>query len=204
MKNVILAASVILGLFPLAVRAEDPPPPADLEHNTLFVDLCVKTYPDEAALGRLVVTKGAQALSPEELKHYMHGPQDQGHGWYLKTALTRYVIILQQQPFRACTVRRMTPDGLHWAESFKNAVVATAKARGAKLVQGGKTDTKGAGGAVDISFFPYAIEDSAGNPLEVFVISLANYHGRPPDNQREWAAGGEGVDLSFIRRLVVP
>lgn len=77
---------------------------------TLFVDLCVKAFPDGAALEAQIAAKGAAPMSAELLKGILH--DDPGRGWVLKQEGRIFLITEEVPPFHACSVRLNTTIGV--------------------------------------------------------------------------------------------
>jgi hypothetical protein len=76
----------------------------------LFVDLCVKSFPDGAALEAQIAAKGAAPMSAVLLKSILH--DDPGRGWVLKQDNRLFLITEELPPFHACSVRLNTPAGV--------------------------------------------------------------------------------------------
>jgi hypothetical protein len=75
----------------------------------LYDEVCLKAFPDDAAVDRLMAEKGAAPLTPEQAQITLRG--DPGRGWLLKDGDRNIQIMLELPPFHACSVRRTLAPG---------------------------------------------------------------------------------------------
>lgn len=73
----------------------------------LYDDLCLKTFPDDVAVGAAM--KKATPLTPDQVKIYLH--DDPGVGWRIADPEGDMIVTIEGPPYHACTVRRHTPRG---------------------------------------------------------------------------------------------
>ena len=79
----------------------DDPRVADLQQ--LFSDLCIKKFPDDAALASAVESAGGTAMTAEEVKARLH--DDPGRGWKVIAGQASFSVTLEAPPYHACAVR---------------------------------------------------------------------------------------------------
>lgn len=75
----------------------------------LYDELCLRTFPDDAAVDALMASKGATALTAEEARVTLG--QDPGRGWLLDDGNVSIQIMIEMPPYHACSVRWMSEDG---------------------------------------------------------------------------------------------
>jgi len=193
---IIVAAALWLAA---AARAADVAPPVDdVEIAELFAAFCLKAFPEPFALDRLAQARSATAMTPDEVKSYLHA--DPGRGWHLRTAQARYAITIESPPYHACAVRRVTPSGVSTVQHYIDAVKAYVGGRSGTLVNGPPQKTRTPEG-VDIAGYPYALLDASGKTTETFIVILTNYHGRMSEQYRAEAAGGVGVEVRMVHQF---
>jgi len=76
---------------------------------TLYDEICLRTFPDDAAIDALMKAKGATPMTPEEVKVTLN--EDPGRGWFLPDGDRNIQVTVEMPPYHACVVRRMTPSG---------------------------------------------------------------------------------------------
>src|SRR5262249_14206644 len=79
------------------------------EMVTLFDEVCLKAFPNDAAVAQHLQARHAQQLTPTEVTIYLH--EDPGAGWRLAGATAPFVITLEQPPFHTCAIRTLTAQG---------------------------------------------------------------------------------------------
>ena len=94
----------ILGMLAVAAAAggvaEDPVRDQMID---LFETLCIETFPEDAAVERLMRERGATPMTPAEVEIYLH--DDPGVGWRLSAAGTSFAVTIEKPPYHACSVR---------------------------------------------------------------------------------------------------
>jgi hypothetical protein len=93
----------------------------------LYDELCLKTFPDDGAVDALMAAKGADALTPEEVRVTLRN--DPGRGWILQDGDAAIQIMVEMPPFHACSVRWMTDNGFGDLAAYQSATSAYKAAR---------------------------------------------------------------------------
>ena len=98
------------GPSPYLPPANAGAPAAQLaEMLDIYESACLRAFPDDRAVGRLMTQRGATALSEAEVHIYLH--EDPGHGWRLEGRTGIFNLTIEEPPYHACAVRTMTPAG---------------------------------------------------------------------------------------------
>lgn len=98
-------------LLALAVQSPDDAVAARLAATTsLYDELCLRTFPDDAALDAEMAKRGARQLTPAEVKITLN--DDPGRGWSIELAGATALVILETPPYHACSVRWPMPADL--------------------------------------------------------------------------------------------
>ena len=93
----LLAALTIgAGLAPVAVVDQN-------RMVALYDEVCLKAFPDDAAVDTLMADRKATPLTPDEVKTTLN--DDPGRGWSLTDNDRRVFVFLELPPFHACSVR---------------------------------------------------------------------------------------------------
>lgn len=108
----------------LAVTAASPAEDVSRQERmvALYDELCLQTFPDDAAIDRLMASKGATALTPEEVRVTLR--DDPGRGWLLDDVGVSIQIMIEMPPFHACSVRWMSDSGFGDLRSYHSATDA--------------------------------------------------------------------------------
>lgn len=201
-RGVVLVACAALGGSRAA--AQDASSLSGVQEMTsLFGAFCLRAFPDVPAVARLAAEHGARPLTPVQVRSYLH--DDPGQGWHYSTPLATYAVTIEQPPYSACAIRRMTPSGFPTVKPYLAAISAFAAARGAPLVPAGQQAAKTPGGA-DISAYVHAIMTPGANvPTDTFIVLLTDYHGRYlGDLSRDVGTGNAGVEVRFVHQMPSP
>jgi hypothetical protein len=83
--------------------------PAVTRLVALYDEICLRTFPDDAAVDALMEAKRATPLTPEEVRVTFHN--DPGRGWLLQDNGHNIQVMLELPPYHACSVRRWTAAG---------------------------------------------------------------------------------------------
>jgi hypothetical protein len=98
---------MLLSIVLLAAAVPQAAPDGDVERlAALYDELCLKAFPDDAAVDAVMASKGAVPLTPEEVRVTFH--DDPGRGWLLADGDREVQIMLELPPYHACSVRRFT------------------------------------------------------------------------------------------------
>jgi hypothetical protein len=199
------SVGIALSLFALSACADlgSKPKPAPMTDTELpaamavvFNLICLQMPPADGSHDAYFASTGYTPLTQDEVKTYLHS--DPGKGWKYQGL----VITLEDPPYRACAVRRMTPSGIATVKPYIKLLDDYAASQHATLVSQPPVAKKGPDGIMDIHAYPQLMLDQNGKPLSLFSVILANYHGRVPPQVAEQAVGGVGVEVRFVRQLV--
>jgi len=196
----------VLGVTQAGLAAELPSPSvADIQEMAgIFDGMCLRAFPDEAAVAKHAAELDAKRMSRAQVKSYLH--DDPGYGWYVTTSVATYAITVEQPPYRACGVRRMTPAGFSTVRPYLEAIRNYAASNGLPApVNSGEQKMKTPGGA-DISVYAQSITvPGAPKPASTFLLLLTNYHGRfAGDLAADVGTGGVGVEIRFVHEYMPP
>lgn len=75
----------------------------------LYDEICLQTFPIDTQLDALMARKGAQPMTPEQVKVTLR--DDPGRGWWLTDNGKTYTVMLELPPYHACSVRTNLPAG---------------------------------------------------------------------------------------------
>jgi hypothetical protein len=108
--------------------------PREKEFVSLYMAICLSTYPDEKAVADFARQLGASEVSPAETEKLLRMPERHGHGWVFKGRLGEYKLLLNEglEPgfaaampnLRApsCLLMTNAPKGLNLSGFFDTAV----------------------------------------------------------------------------------
>jgi hypothetical protein len=95
---------------------------------TLYDEICLRAFPDDGKLDKVVKAKGATALTPEEVRVTL--VDDPGRGWRIADPGGDILVILELPPYHACSVRWSGPVGApDWAP-YQTVIAPYLAARG--------------------------------------------------------------------------
>jgi hypothetical protein len=97
---------LLLGLASLTAPAVADADQRNTRMAGLYEEICLKTFPDDKAIDALMTAKGAQPLSPEDVKVTLG--DDPGRAWNLPDKSA--TIWLELPPYHACSVRWSSPQ----------------------------------------------------------------------------------------------
>jgi hypothetical protein len=169
-----------------------PDPAAQLaEMVALFDQICLKAFPDEAAVARAMAARRATAMTAAEVKVYLH--EDPGAGWDIAGRSAPFALTVEAPPFHACGVR--TTAVAPFADMGPYRRLADGFEAGRQVqrigpVNGtiGNVDTSGSG---DMWKRP----DGKDEALLVFIATPV---------ARLRAQGEDAVQIRFVHQLVDP
>lgn len=109
-------AAIVAAAIPAAAAAQyetpvNPPDPAAqlAELVEIYDAVCLRAFPDDAAVARAMAARGATSMGDAEVRIYLH--DDPGRGWNLAGRTARFRLTVEAPPFHACGVRTMTAAG---------------------------------------------------------------------------------------------
>ena len=105
-----MTRSILLAALAQAAAA-NPGPPTVSHMTALYDQICLRTFPDDAAVDRAMAKRKAIALTPMQVKVTLH--DDPGRGWVVKGKGQPVMVMLELPPFHACSVRALAGEGPH-------------------------------------------------------------------------------------------
>jgi hypothetical protein len=193
------ALGLVLGFVP-AVHAQakyDTRALSD-EMAAIFATFCIDRFPDDRALDTDAKAKKLVALTPDQVKRYLH--DDPGRGWSIQGTSGRYVMTVEAPPYHACAVRSMTPAGLTDAQRYAAEIKDYAAKKGDQLST--STQSTKTPDGIDINAYVSPVTGPAVKAQESFMLILSNYHGKVPAEFRADAKGGIGVEVRMVHQVV--
>ena len=116
MNRISTMLAALLAAMPAAAAAQDetpvnPPEPAAqlAEMIDIYDHICLRAFPDDAAVARAIEARGGAAMDEAEVRRRLH--DDPGRGWTLAGRIARFEITIEAPPFHACGVRTLTAAG---------------------------------------------------------------------------------------------
>ena len=155
----------------------------------LYGEVCLRAFPDYAAVDRVMAGKGATALTPEEVRVTLRA--DPGRGWSLADGDRQVLVFLELPPFHACSVRWSAPAGATDLSAYRAAIAPLAGAgSGFRAIPPQEADM----GPIHISATGLERSLAGGGIETLFVI---DQHITDPARR---AAGETGVSRRFVRQ----
>jgi hypothetical protein len=198
-KHTILAAAAALcvaGVAQASPRSYDRPDPAPdpaaqlAEMLTLYDDICLKTFPDDAAVARTLEARGAVAMSEAEVRSFLH--DDPGRGWRIAGRTATFNLTVEAPPYHACGVRTNTVAGFPSMQPYRDLVERYANGRSFQKI--GPINRE-ADGASSVGAGDMGMKGSLAEGLLVFTAQPL------PANR---AAAGDAIQVRFVHQLVDP
>lgn len=208
----LLGASVMAMAVGATAQGFHPPPPAETSVPTheyvsdasltqMFTSLCLKAFPDAAAVDAALKLHSLSPLTPEQARPYFSDGTGTGKGWLVRTSDALFAVTIEEAPNQTCAVRQMTPDGLRdiagltaairaHVIAMKGKVVAVAPEK-ASLVDGPET-----------RYWGYGVLTADSTPVEQFGIYVSDYKGKVPLPWTPFAGKGSGVEVRFTRTIL--
>jgi hypothetical protein len=168
-----------------------PDPAAQLaEMLTLYDEICLKAFPDDAAVARAVETRRATAMTEAEVKSFLHA--DPGRGWRIAGRTATFNLTVEAPPFHACGVRTNTVAGFPTMKPYQDLVARYGKGRSFQKIGPLSQEIEGAQsvGAGDM-----AMKGPLAEGLLVFTAQPLPAHR---------AASGDAIQVRFVHQLVDP
>ena len=200
MKHMILAAAAAVCLTAAAHAAEPrvyerpdpaPDPAAQLaEMLTIYDEICLRTFPDDAAVARALDARGATPMSEAEVRSILH--EDPGRGWRIAGRTGLFRLTVEAPPYHACGVRTNTVAGFPSMQPYQDLIARYGKGRTFNKIGPISREVEGAqsGGAGDT-----AMKGSLAEGLLVFTVQPL------PANR---AMAGDAIQVRFVHQLVDP
>ena len=109
-------AAILAAATPVAAAAQyetpvnPPAPEAQLaEMIEIYDSVCLRAFPDDAAVDRAMAARRAVPMSDAEVRILLH--DDPGRGWTLAGRTARFQLTIEAPPFHACGLRTLTVAG---------------------------------------------------------------------------------------------
>ena len=200
MKRTLIAAAAALCMTG-AVHAADtrvyarPDPAADpgaqlAEMLTLYEDICLKTFPDDAAVARALEARGAVAMTDAEVRSILH--DDPGRGWRIAGKTAAFQLTVEAPPYHACGVRTNTVAGFPSMQPYQDLVARYGKGRTFQKVG---PINQAVEGAQSVGAGDMAMKGKLAEGLLVFTAQPL------PANR---ASAGDAIQVRFVHQLVDP
>jgi len=117
MLALILAAAALAQKPPAVVAPSPYAPPVNAagpaaqlaEMLDIYDSACLRAFPDERAVARVMSDRGARELPAAQVRVYLH--EDPGYGWRIAGRTGTFNLTIENPPFHACAVRTMTAAG---------------------------------------------------------------------------------------------
>jgi hypothetical protein len=107
---ILMAATPAAAIAQYEAPANPPAPAAQLaELVELYGSVCLRAFPNDAAVAQAMAARGATAMGDAEVRIYLHG--DPGRGWNLTGRTARFQLTVEAPPYHACGARTMTAIG---------------------------------------------------------------------------------------------
>jgi hypothetical protein len=200
MKGTILAAAAALcvaGTAPAAgqrpYERPDPAPDAAAqlaEMLTLYDEICLKAFPDDAAVARAVEARGGVAMTGAEVKSILH--DDPGRGWHIAGKTAPFNLTVEAPPYHACGVRTNTIAGFPSMQPYQDLVARYGQGRTFQKV--GPVNQE-VGGNQSVGAGDMTMRGSLAEGLLVFTVQPL------PANR---AVSGDAIQVRFVHQLVDP
>lgn len=196
-------AGVLAGLlaWPLDGAMAREAVAADVEQMTQLFDwVCLRAFPDQGAVDRAMSQAGGTAMKPGQVRAYLH--DDPGRGWMLARPEATYVVTIEDPPYRACAVRRMTASGFPTVAPYLAAIREYAagqrRALGKPFDQAIRTPD-----GLDISATIWPVGGLPDGSADGVMLFRTNYHGGYA-GPLAGDAGGVGMEVRFVHQLRAP
>lgn len=156
----------------------------------LYDETCLRSFPNDDALGALMAKRGATPLSAAEVQVTLR--DDPGRGWRLTDGGRPYLVFLELPPFHACSVRSGVGGGTPDLAPYR-AVVAAFKAKNLGFTAQQPADLDQ--GDIHIHAESEYRQLPGGTGEQLIVVAQ---HITDPDRR---AKGEDGTELRFVRQI---
>lgn len=118
---------MLLSVILLAAAAPQAAPDPEVGRMVaIFDELCLRAFPDDAAVDAVMAAKGATPLTPEQVR--VTFPNDPGRGWLLADGERKSQIMLELPPYHACSIRRFVESGTTALDGYRALAAAYEQA----------------------------------------------------------------------------
>lgn len=172
---------------------------SDAPLTQLFTTLCIKAFPDAAALDAALKTNSEAPMTPEQAKPYL--PDGPGKGWLVRTSDSLFAVTVEDAPNQTCAVQQMTPDGVRDVAGLTAAIKAHVVPTKGKIVavapQTATTDN-----GPEVRYWGYGVLTADDVPIEQFGVYVSDFKGKAPEPWTSFAGKGSGVQVRFTRTML--
>ena len=197
MGRLIFSAAILAAAMPAAAAAQyetpanPPAPQAQLaEMIEIYDSVCLRAFPDDAAVTRAMAVRDAVPMSDAEVRVFLH--DDPGRGWNLAGRTARFQLTVEAPPYRACGVRTMTAAGFPDMAPYR-ALADRFEAGGG--YQGFDRQTMDIGNI-------HTIGEGEQRPTRGGAEALMVFHATPSGKNRDPAHSG--VEVRFVHQFAPP
>lgn len=205
-----IAASVMSAAAVAAAQGVPSPAPpqpsaptrqyvSDGSLSQLFSALCLKAFPDPAAMEAALKLQSQSPLSDEQAKAYL--PDGPGKGWLVRTADSLFAVTVEEAPNQTCAVRQMTPDGLRDVGGLTAAIRAHVIAMKGKIVAVAPESATADSGP-EVRYWGYGVLTADSTPVEQFGVYVSDFKGKVPEPWTPFAGKGSGVEVRYTRTMI--
>lgn len=192
----VAAAFCLAGAADAAARTYDRPDPAPdpaaqlAEMLTLYDEICLKTFPDDAAVARAAEARGAVPMTEAEIRSFLH--DDPGRGWRIAGKTAAFQLTVEAPPYHACGVRTNTVAGFPSMQPYQDLIARYGKGRTFQKIGPINQEVEGAQsvGAGDM-----AMKGKLAEGLLIFTAQPL------PANR---TSAGDAIQVRFVHQLVDP
>ena len=123
-----LTIALMIAQAATATTQPPPAPAARLDRMTaLYDEICLRTFPDDAAVDAALRKRGATPLTADEVRVTLR--DDPGRGWRLAGEDSGALVFVEMPPYHACSVRWPMPDMPTSFDAYRAAADAYMKTR---------------------------------------------------------------------------
>lgn len=127
-----------------AAQAQSAKADAIAEALSVFDQICLKRFPDAAAIEKFVAQKRLQPVSQEDMRHMLG--TDPGVGWHLDTPPGPYTLTVELPPYHTCAIRKRFPNQPDVRARFGALLQSWTKAQRGAILKADPTQRANVGG----------------------------------------------------------
>jgi hypothetical protein len=166
-----LAAVIVLGATP--ARADDPDP-AVIQLLGMFATICLDTFPDDAAVEKLVAERKFDVMAEDRLRRLLG--TDPGMGWVLTTGRGQYLLTIELPPYHACAVRKADRTPPDFLGTFGVVVTNWAATQTGANFKQRPMETPQIGSAQS-ELYSWELDRGPGKPVETLMALISKLPG---------------------------
>jgi len=189
-------AAMLMAAMPAAGAAQyetpvNPPAPAAqlAEMIEIYDNVCLRAFPNDAAVARAIQMRGGTAMNAEEVRRRLH--DDPGRGWNLGGRTARFEITIEAPPFHTCAVRTLTAAGFPDLAPYRTLAARFEANRGFRSIEAMTRDVG------DLRVSGAGERREGGSPESLLVVLTT-----PNDKTRD--AAHSAVEVRFAHQIYAP